>query len=145
MVDEGKRSYIMGVCSTNVLGGTSAMLRQRYIPKTCSDRPVTAFESAEAAWFWFVRCQQVRREGARIESAAGTTARPCDPDDIYRAADRLLRSGASPPAHVRTLGHYGLLQKTPDPRCDEEANDAKFWEEAIDRLCTPLRNKGIVE
>lgn len=121
------------------------MLRQRYIPKTIPDQPVTAFESAEAAWFWFVRCHQVRRDGARIEAGAGATGRPCDPDDVYRAAARLLRSGAIGPAHVRTLGHYGLLQKTPDPRCEEEAHAAKFWSEAIDRLSTPLREKGIVE
>lgn len=121
------------------------MLRQRYIPKTMSDQPVTAFESAEAAWFWFVRCQQVRREGARIEACAGSTGRPCDPDDVYRAADRLLRSGTIGSAHVRILGQYGLLQKAPDPRCDEQARAAKFWAEAIDRLSTLLREKGIVE
>lgn len=121
------------------------MRRQRYFPKHQSHQPAVAFESAEEAWFWFIRCQQVRLDGARLDNDIDATPRPCDPDDVYRVAARLVRRGAISPLHIKVLGHYGLLQRTPDPRCAEQAKAARFWAEAIDRLSSPLRAKGIVE
>ncbi len=121
------------------------MRRQRYIPKSHGQQPATAFESAEEAWFWFVRCQQVRRDGARLDPELDSTSRPCDPDDVFCAADRLLRSGVIGSAHAKVLGSFGVLQRTPDPRCPEQARAARFWTEAMDRLSSPLRAKGIVE
>jgi len=120
------------------------MRRHRFSPKTYADKPTIAFDSAEEAWFWFIRCQQIRREGAKLDSELEATSRPCDPDDVYRAAERLLRNGHIRSAHVKVLGHFGRLQRTPDPRCPEQAKAAKFWTEALDRLSTPLRAKGIV-
>ena len=43
------------------------MRRQRIGPKTYPNKPAIAFDTAEEAWFWFVRCQQVRRDGARLD------------------------------------------------------------------------------
>jgi len=126
-------------------GGNGIMRRQRYIPKSHAQPPAIAFESAEEAWFWFVRCQQVRRDGARIDPEIGSTIRPCDPDDVFCAADRLLRDGVIGSGHAKVLGYFGLLQRTPDPRCPEQASAARFWTEAMDRLSSPLRAKGIVE
>jgi hypothetical protein len=123
----------------------ATLRRQRYMPKSYGQQPATAFESAEEAWFWFVRCQQVRRDGAKLDPDIDATMRPCDPDDVYCAANRLLRSGIIGGAHAKVLGHFGLLQRTPDPRCPEQANAARFWTEAMDRLSSPLRAKGIVE
>lgn len=120
------------------------MRRQRFGPKTYENKPSIAFDSTEEAWFWFIRCQQVRRDGARLDSEFESTSRPCDPDDVYRAADRLLRNGLIRSAHIKVLGHYGRLQRTPDPRCPEQAKAAQFWTEAIERLSSPLRTKGIV-
>lgn len=120
------------------------MRRQRIGPRTYADKPTVAFGSAEEAWFWFIRCQQIRREGARLDSELEATSRPCDPDDVYRAADRLLRSGVIRSAHVKVLSHFGRLQRAPDPRCPEQAKAALFWTEAVDRLASPLRAKGIV-
>ena len=126
-------------------GGTDIMRRQRYFPKNHGQQPATAFESAEEAWFWFVRCQQVRRDGAKLDPELDSTSRPCDPDDVYCAADRLLRTGLIGSAHAKVLGYFGLLQQTPDSRCPEQAQAARFWTEAMDRLSSPLRAKGIVE
>jgi len=53
------------------------------------------FDSAEAAWFWFVQAQVARLEGARISAGAGTFQRPCEPVDIYRELDRRLSWAAS--------------------------------------------------
>jgi hypothetical protein len=39
---------------------------------------------------------------------------------------------------------FGRRLAPPDPRCREEAQAAFLWDEALDRLTTPWREKGIV-
>lgn len=117
----------------------------RYIPRIAGEAPVTPFHSAEEAWFWFVRCQQIRREGAQLAGGCGGFSRPCDPDDIYRAIMMLQRRGAVGNAHLAVLGRFGLAGRAPDPRCCEEADAARRWTEALDRLSTVLRAKGILD
>lgn len=121
------------------------MRRQRYRPKSYAHQPTIAFDNTEEAWFWFVRCQQVRRDGAKLDSDLESTPRPCDPDDVYCAVARLFRSGIIRSAHLRVLAHYGRLQRSPDPRCPEQSKAAQYWDEAIDRLSSPLHLKGIVQ
>ena len=121
------------------------MPRTRYIPKAYHDLPTVPFIDVEQAWFWFIRCQQARRDGARFDTVSGGVRRPCDPDDIYRAAAGLKRRGAISGAHLRVLAAYGLAGRPPDPRCREEVWPARLWAEALDRLTTVLKAKGIVE
>ena len=104
----------------------------------------TAFASAEEAWFWFVRCQQVRRDGARFADGGGLQ-RPCDPDDIYVAAATLHRRGILSRLHMSVLGTFGLRGHPPDARRREEQGSARLWDEALDRLSSVLRKKGIVD
>jgi hypothetical protein len=101
------------------------------------------FRSAEEAWFWFVRCQVVRRDGARFAASSGLF-RPCDPDDVYLAITTLKRQRVLTSLHLETLGRFGLLGRPPDSRCREQERAARLWDEALDRLTTPLREKGIV-
>lgn len=115
----------------------------RYVPRVIAEVPVNAFESAEEAWFWFVRCQQVRREGAQL-SGGGAFSRPCDPDDIYRAIVGLHHRGLVGRTHLTVLGTFGLIGRPPDARCADEATAARLWAEALDRLSTILQAKGIV-
>ncbi len=105
--------------------------------------PGVPFDSAEHAWFWFVRCQIVRRDGARLPTG-GNLRRPCDPDDIYVALLGLQRRAVLHEGHLTILGRFGVQGRPPDPRCREEARAAKLWDEALDRLTTVLRDKGIV-
>lgn len=72
-------------------------------------------------------------------------ARPCDPDDIYKAATRLQRDGRIGAQHLNALAKYGLAERSPDPRYRDEILAARLWTEAMDRLTTVLRRKGIVE
>jgi hypothetical protein len=102
------------------------------------------FSHAAEAWFWFVHCQRVRREGARLQGGATVFRRPCDPDDIYCAIMRLHSRALVTSAHLRVLAAYGLRGSPPDTRCAEERSAARLWDEAIDRLSTPLREKGII-
>lgn len=47
--------------------------------------------------------------------------------------------------HLAALGRYGWRERPPDPRRREEERPARLWDEALDRLSTVLRKKGIVE
>ena len=104
----------------------------------------TPFASAEEAWFWYVRCQKIRRDGARLETGSGGWHRPCDPDDIYRALLALRRAGALADGHWRALARFGALERPPDARVEEERVFVAPWDEALERLAAPLRRKGIV-
>ncbi|MFO1152108.1 MAG: hypothetical protein U1E42_00380 [Rhodospirillales bacterium] len=114
-----------------------------YTAECAGVSPSAPFDSAEQAWFWFVRCQVVRRDGARL-SPGGNMHRPCDPDDIYVALMNLQRRAVLRPSHLNILGRFGLEGRPPDPRCREETTAAKLWDEALDRLTTVLRDKGII-
>lgn len=120
------------------------MPRPRYVPKTmqqCQDVP---FSDAEEAWFWYIRAQKARRDGLRFDGPR-RLSRPCDPDDIYRTLVALRQRGKVHRAHVDVLAHFGFREQPPDPRCREEQRPARLWGEALDRMATVLREKGIVD
>ena len=120
-------------------------MRRRYVPRLEEQVRTTPFASAEEAWFWFVRCQCIRREGGRFSRAStASLERPCDPDDIYRAAIRLVNEKILHRRHLTVLGTFGLLGRPPDPRQDDEDSAARLWQEALERLAGVLRSKHIV-
>ncbi len=121
------------------------MARLRYIPRPASDVPGVPFDTTEDAWFWYVHCQVMRQEGGVFQDGVDQIVRPCDPDDIHRAAMALKAAGRIGGHHLTTLARFGLLGRPPDPRCREEEWAARMWDEALDRLTTVLRAKGIVE
>ncbi|KAA5605583.1 hypothetical protein F1188_10100 [Roseospira marina] len=118
--------------------------RTRHVPRPLAERRTEPFESAEAAWFWFQRARLTRAEGARLPADPLAAARPCDPDDIGRAVRALALAGVLRSDHLRVLNRHGRRLMPPDGRVPEEAGDAALWAEALDRLATPLRRKGIV-
>lgn len=120
------------------------MPRFRYVPKTVPEVPCAPFADAAEAWFWFVRCHRLRRDGARLSDGPGDTTRPCDPDDIYRAVAGLVRRGRIGRRHLGVLSRFGLRESPPDPRCGDEVQAARLWTESLDRLTTVLRRKAIV-
>ena len=119
------------------------MSPRRLSRKTTYDIISEPFNNAEEAWLWFNRCEKVRREGARLESHA-LVARPCESDDIYRAVLGLARARRIGRWHLRVLAEYGRRELAPDPRLPEENVAARLWDEALDRLSTVLKRKGIV-
>lgn len=120
------------------------MARDRFTPRPLGDRAPTPFPSAEDAWMWFWQCQIARDEGARFTANAGDVVRPCEPDDIYRAAARLHRGRHLGRPHVEVLGRYGRALTPPDARVPGQAGAAVLWREALAALESPLRAKGIV-
>lgn len=119
-------------------------MRQRYTPKRVNCGPTEPFPDAESAWFWFARCQRFRREGAKTENKSTAARRGCEPDDIYKAALDLHRAGRIGPRHLRILATFGLLERPPDPRRSEEEVAHRLWTDALDRLSTALRHKGLL-
>ena len=118
---------------------------QRLFPKPLSERSITRFASAEQAWFWFVRCQTARIEGARVVADAGEVVRPCDPDDVYNAVMRLARDGVLTNRHLQVLEYYGLIERTPDPRDAREKPKYDLWCATMDALEPVLVARDIVE
>ncbi len=121
------------------------MPRPRRVPRYYYDAPTVPFLNAEEAWFWFIRCHKARADGARFENVPGATARPCDPDDLYRAVNRLHKQRRIGPEHLKTLSVFGLGECPPDRRCRHEERPARLWDEALDKLSIVLKTKGIIE
>ena len=120
-------------------------MRRRYYPRLEEKTAANPFASAEEAWFWFVRCQRIRREGGTFRRVfAASLERPCDPDDIYRAVIRMVNEGILHREHLTILGTFGLLGRPPDPRQDDEEHAARLWQEAMESLVSVLRIKGII-
>lgn len=121
------------------------MARCRYIPKKQSQATSVPFNDAQEAWFWFMRAQRARIEGAKMRSDKATIIRPCEPDDIYRALKELVRVHILGRYHLKVLVSFGAAQCAPDGRIREQERASRLWDEALDRLTTVLRKKGIVQ
>lgn len=118
--------------------------KRRFIQKMAQLLPTQPFDDAEEAWFWYAKCQRLRNAGVKPKDIGQITGRPCDPDDLYRAVSWLQGQGRIGVAHVGVLGRFGFEDRPPDPRCRQEERAARLWDEALDRLTTVLRKKGIV-
>ena len=120
------------------------MTKQRFIRKPMAHKRVILFVDAEEAWFWFVRSERARREGARLTEATSGDTRPCEPDDLYRVVMGLRRCHKLRDEHLQVLAQYGWRECPPDSRVREEERALSLWTEALDRMTTPLKYKGIV-
>lgn len=120
------------------------MRRRKFSHPPRADCAATAFATAEEAWFWGMQCFAARADGARFRAGLSALARPCEPDDLLVSVEALARGGRLRAAHVRALFAYGRRMAAPDPRRGDEAHAARLWDEALDRLATPWRRKGIV-
>ena len=120
------------------------MSKKRRVQKPMPEKHVIEFLDAEEAWFWFVRSERARREGARLTEEASDNTRPCEPDDIYRAVMRLYRRRVISGEHLKVLAEYGWRECPPDPRAREQERAHLLWDDALDRLTTELKTKGIM-
>ncbi|ARJ68016.1 hypothetical protein WV31_04350 [Magnetospirillum sp. ME-1] len=117
------------------------MALKRNIRSTFDDRGEEPFTTPEDAWIWYSQCQRARDEGARFREGIGAVARPCAPDDIAREVRRLVQRRILGRAHLRALALFGGEGGV---AVGDGAVTGRLWREALDRLETPLRAKGIV-
>jgi hypothetical protein len=120
------------------------MSQPRTPPRPLSLRETESFTTTEEAWFWYIQCQTARNDGVRFTAGLAATERPCEPDDIIREVHRLYRRHAIKRGHISVLERYGCRLSPPNPHGEDSPIEARLWEEALDRLATPLRRKGIV-
>ena len=118
--------------------------KQKRPRTTYADVKTIPFDSAQEAWFWFIRAQAARNDGARFAAGQGALPRPCEPIDILRVLDRLYRTRRLVRDHLLVLRHYGRRDMAPDPRRVKEARAYKIWAEALERIEAVLISKGIV-
>lgn len=102
------------------------------------------FDSAEAAFFWFMASRLALEDGAKPSRGEAEVPRPCEPMDILQTMDRLYRKRRLLRDHLLVMRHYGRRMLPPDPFRWQEAAAARIWREAMDRLGNALEAKGIV-
>lgn len=115
-----------------------------YSPKHQPEMDTVPFESAVETWFWFIKAQEAKNEGARFTAGLSITPRNCEPTDILKILDNLYRNRRLVRDHLLVLRHYGRRQIPPDPRRIKEVRAHKLWKEALDRIEPVLVRKGIV-
>ena len=120
------------------------MAGDRYVPNPGPGNACVPFGDPEEAWFWSVQATEAKIAGARVTAGRGLIPRPCEPDDIMLAVDRLFRERKLIRDHLMVLVHYGRRMMAPDrERCREE-RARLLWDEAFRRIGPVLRRKGIV-
>ena len=124
--------------------GGIGMGHERYSPRPVSTVEGMSFHTVEEAWMWSVQATIARHEGARVVAGLGNTVRPCEPVDVMRVVSRLNRDGVLSDRHVSVLVRYGRRRSAPDARRRQEFHDARLWDDALDKVTGPLRERGIV-
>ncbi len=119
--------------------------KDKYTHTNQAENETVPFENVEEAWFWFIKAQEARNDGARFVAGQGLYPRPCEPIDILKALDRLYRNRRLLRDHLLVLRHYGRRQMPPDERRVKEARAYIIWTEALERLGPALERKGIVK
>jgi hypothetical protein len=100
------------------------------------------FGSAAEAWFWTVTALKMRHGRAR--NYATGVPRPCSPDDVLKALDRLYRCRAVDLNDARLLQYYGERRLVPSKSCPAECGDRVVWDRVMGRLEPALQARGIV-
>jgi len=116
-------------------------MRNKYL-ESDQAKAVEPFDSAEEAWFWYCRCEQM--ENARPLNSNFTKVRPCETSDIFIALKRLFQRGLLRPAHLKVLSKYGYAQVPPHPHFGDSSKICSLWQEALNFLGFSLKKKGIV-
>ena len=120
------------------------MARRKFSHNPRAYREATPFSTPAEAWFWGMQCFAARADGARFRADQAEVARPCEPDDLLVTVERMVRIKRLRAAHVRTLFTFGRKLAAPDARHPGEERAALLWDEALDCLTTPWRQKGII-
>jgi hypothetical protein len=104
--------------------------------------PDEPFESAEAAWLWTMSSLIGRRDGTG--SGHSAISRPCTPDDVVVALERLYRTGRVRPIHATVLRRWGEQGYAPSHADLRDAPDRQIWDQALVALEPELMARGIV-
>ncbi len=103
------------------------------------------FDTVEDVWFWFVKYEMDKEnyEFYKPRKISGVE-RPCFLDDIHIIVSRLYLSGKITKTELHVMFKYGKLQRSPDKYYECEETELKLWQSGMDKLKTPLIQKGIV-
>lgn len=116
-------------------------MRNKYL-SFIRDKETQPFDSAEEAWFWYCRCEQIGHPRPLNNNVA--MARPCETSDIFITLKNLFKTGVLRAAHIKVLSKYGYSQTPPHPHFGDDSKICALWQEALDFLGLSLKKKGIV-
>jgi len=116
-------------------------MRKKYL-SFIPDKETQPFDSAEEAWFWYCRCEQIGRPRPVYDDTP--TVRPCETSDIFITLKNLWKAGILRAAHIKVLSKYGYAQTPPHPHFGDDSKICALWQEALDFLGFSLKKKGIV-
>lgn len=120
------------------------MKKPKFAHKIQQEDGAEPFNDAESAWIWAMHCLVAREDGARFVAGLSQHERPCLPDDLIVSAERLGANGMLHANHLKVLADYGRRFFAPDRRLRDEERAARLWDEALDKLSTIWRRKGIL-
>lgn len=103
----------------------------------------TPFASVEEAWF---ATMDFLRVGGDIASRQAAKARfgAFEPDDVVKCLDRLYRRNEISLRHASTLRIWGEKGIAPNPSVRSEQNDARLWQDAMNKLGPMMQIRGII-
>ena len=100
------------------------------------------FTGPEDAWFWTIASLDARACGKR--RAPPGTPRPCTPDDIVTALNRMYRQRRIDLHDARVLRAYGERGFAPVADHPAEAADRAIWDRVMGLLERVLLQRGII-
>lgn len=105
------------------------------------DYAVIPFESPEEAWLW---CCRIRLGGRAGKEVCSDFVRPCETIDIYHIIQKLYKRSILSDSHLKVMVDYG--ERLAPPLSFKRIYDyeCSLWDQAMERLASPLREKKIV-
>jgi hypothetical protein len=102
------------------------------------------FNTAEEVWFWFWTCINSRKLGSRRGEDCSALQRICEVNDIRIVVKKLYQKSFLNKDHIRTLAIFGKKMYPPNIRFGNSKKDTSLWNEAMDILSVPFKQKGII-
>ncbi|MCP4393742.1 MAG: hypothetical protein GY804_05680 [Alphaproteobacteria bacterium] len=103
-----------------------------------------SFETPEEAWFWYWTCLNAKKFGPRGGSDNFAIPRSCEINDICVIIKKLYKQSFLTRDHLKVMAVFGKKMAPPHLRFGNSRNHVSLWQEAMDILALPLKQKGII-
>lgn len=102
------------------------------------------FGTAEEVWFWYWTCINSRKLGSRRGEDLSAIQRICEINDICVIVKKLYKNCFLNKEHIRTLAIFGKRMTPPNINFGNSKKETSLWNEAMEILSVPFKQKGII-